>query len=130
LKKQEYLIYGALSSLILNIVLDIMWVPKWGATGAAWGTITSYALQLLIVLFLLRRTENQPLNTGSVIAKPALIAGAMTWLASLIPAHGFLRFTVDLTAWILILILLIISQPALIKDLKSKLKERSSQPRA
>jgi len=38
-------------STILNIILNIFWIPKWGIQGAAWATAVSYLTALIITVF-------------------------------------------------------------------------------
>lgn len=39
-------------SVILNIILNILWIPKLGITGAAWATTISYFSLLIITIFI------------------------------------------------------------------------------
>jgi len=36
--------------LILNIILNVLWVPRWGITGAAWATTVSYSIMFIITV--------------------------------------------------------------------------------
>ena len=38
-------------SVILNIILNILWIPKWGIVGAAWASLISYFLMFTITIF-------------------------------------------------------------------------------
>lgn len=40
------------SSVILNIILNIFWIPKWGITGAAWATVVSYLFVFIVTIFI------------------------------------------------------------------------------
>jgi len=39
-------------SVILNIILNILWISKWGIAGAAWATTISYFSLLIITIFI------------------------------------------------------------------------------
>lgn len=43
--------YTNLASVVLNIILNILWIPKFGIAGAAWATSISYTVALLMNLF-------------------------------------------------------------------------------
>lgn len=38
--------------LILNIILNIFWIPLWGISGAAWATTVSYSIMFIITIFI------------------------------------------------------------------------------
>jgi O-antigen/teichoic acid export membrane protein len=40
-----------LAGCILNIFLNYLWIPKWGATGSAWATIFSYGTGAFLIHF-------------------------------------------------------------------------------
>jgi len=73
IKKQQLLIYGASISLGLNVVLDYLWIPVYGITGAAVATLLSYGVQLIIVLFLLRKHTGYSLHILSAMVLPGSI---------------------------------------------------------
>ncbi len=83
LKWQNLLIVGAGVSLVLNLILDLIWVPRFGALGAAWGTVFAYSCQLLIALFFLSRREGGRLGVVPIVLVPfsiaifAVLGGAM-----------------------------------------------------
>jgi len=39
-------------SVILNIILNILWIPKYGIVGAAWASLISYFVMFIIMLFI------------------------------------------------------------------------------
>jgi O-antigen/teichoic acid export membrane protein len=43
--------YIAGASLVLNIILNVIWIPLWGISGAAWATSVSYTAMLVIAIF-------------------------------------------------------------------------------
>lgn len=42
-------VYITAGSVILNIILNIIWIPKFGIAGAAWATSVSYTATLIII---------------------------------------------------------------------------------
>jgi len=48
--KPELNIYISLVSVVLNIILNILWIPKFGIAGAAWATSASYTFAFVAVV--------------------------------------------------------------------------------
>ena len=48
--KPELNIYISFISVILNIVLNILWIPKYGINGAAWATSISYSVAFVLII--------------------------------------------------------------------------------
>jgi len=49
-------------SAILNIILNILWIPKWGIGGAAWATAVSYSLASVIIIFIYGRVSGNKIR--------------------------------------------------------------------
>ncbi|MGE0560908.1 MAG: oligosaccharide flippase family protein [Flavobacteriales bacterium] len=47
--KIKFLIYYWVITLLLNIILNYLWIPKYGIEGAAWASFISYSLILILV---------------------------------------------------------------------------------
>jgi O-antigen/teichoic acid export membrane protein len=56
-------VYVNLMAVVLNILLNLLLIPKYGITGAAWATSLSYCSALLGAAFIYRRLTNNPLST-------------------------------------------------------------------
>jgi len=51
--------YTSGSSVILNIILNIFWIPKYGIVGAAWASLISYFVMFISMLFIYNKiSEN------------------------------------------------------------------------
>ena len=48
--KIKFLIYYWIVTLVLNIILNYYWIPNYGIDGAAWASLVSYFLILILVL--------------------------------------------------------------------------------
>jgi len=114
--RQAFLIYGASFSLVVNVVLDLLWVPIWGAAGAAWATLISYFIQLVIVLFLLRISEKKSLNIMSTMLFPFILAAGITFLAASLPVKFPLNIMVNSLIWGGALAVLLYFQPRELTD--------------
>lgn len=47
-------------ALLVNIILNIMWIPRYGIEGAAWASVASYCTALVIVLFIYCHLTRNP----------------------------------------------------------------------
>lgn len=45
--QQKFLLFSNFGAGLLNIVLNLIWIPKYGVTGAAWATLFSFAFTYL-----------------------------------------------------------------------------------
>ncbi len=98
---QQRTLFGLrLGAGFLNIVLDLVLIPIWGALGAVVATGTSNLLTHLIELVLLRRqvTRHYPISTAfkllvacALAIIPAIVLGKASWLALML---GSTLFTV------------------------------------
>lgn len=61
------------ASAALNIVLNLWWIPTWGALGSAWATLVSYVLALVIAYLLARRWDVTSYSLGRFGALNAIV---------------------------------------------------------
>ena len=75
--QQRFLIIPTLVGAVVNITLNLMWIRRYGATGAAYATLVSYSVAWIAVLFLFRQTRPvafQGLRFALPVAAMALLA--------------------------------------------------------
>ncbi len=60
------------SAAIVNVLLNLVWIPRWGILGAAWATIAAYVVALLLSILLGRRVFSVPVNWKGLL--PILLA--------------------------------------------------------
>lgn len=65
--------YIAGISVLLNIVLNILWIPKWGIAGAAWATAVSYSVMFIITVFVYNRISGNKIKDIILPKKSDLI---------------------------------------------------------
>src|SRR3984957_2142484 len=70
----------------LNILLNILWIPRYSALGAAWATVTSYTVAWVLFLLLLRQTRALILQ-GFGFAVPTVLIALIS--VSLVQLVGF-----------------------------------------
>jgi len=59
--KPQNAIWTFLPALLLNIGLNLLWIPKYGALGSAWATNVSYGAGSLVFIFLYAKKIKMPL---------------------------------------------------------------------
>ncbi|MDO8748957.1 MAG: flippase [Candidatus Omnitrophota bacterium] len=55
---QKYIPVTTLLGALLNLVLNCLFIPKWGVMGAAWATVLSYNFSSIVLFFVFSRTRN------------------------------------------------------------------------
>ena len=66
---------SVLLALIINVVLNWLWIPKWSGVGAAWATLVSYTVAWVFTSFLLPGVRPVAiLKLRSLMQLPALLA--------------------------------------------------------
>jgi O-antigen/teichoic acid export membrane protein len=47
---QNYLIYPTIAGAVVNVLLNLIWIPRYGAAGSAWATLVSYTFAWTVAL--------------------------------------------------------------------------------
>jgi O-antigen/teichoic acid export membrane protein len=47
---QYYLIYPTVAGAVVNVLLNLLWIPRYAAVGSAWATLVSYTIAWCVVL--------------------------------------------------------------------------------
>ena len=81
LERSEILFYS-MSSAVLNIGLNFLFIPPWGIIGALLATGISFTLAYFLELWLLKRhiAVTYPWKAFSKICVNSLVMGAVVWL--------------------------------------------------
>lgn len=84
-KKTTYFPVMTLSAAVLNIVLNILWIPRFGIEGAAWATVAGYALMAVMGIYFGNKHYPIPYEWSRLarIAVAAAIAYAVSLIAPL-----------------------------------------------
>lgn len=62
-------------ALVINVVLNWLWIPKWSGAGAAWATLAAYTVAWVVTSFLLPGVRPVAvLKLRSLIQMPGLLA--------------------------------------------------------
>ena len=105
LQRNRAMLLAASVALTINLVLNFVLIPTYGATGAAAATTAAYAVQAVVVLLVLRSSMPHPKIVTSLL--PALVA-SLPLAAILLALHApvlielVLGAVVYLVTWVLV----------------------------
>ena len=86
-EKTGYAVWITLAGLVVTIIVNLIFMPKYSYHAAAWGHIASYLTMLVLTAWLGRRHYPIPYNWGVVVLLVA--AGLGVWgLSLLLPDMG------------------------------------------
>lgn len=71
---------ASLPAALINIVLNILWIPRWGALGACWATTIAMALNMLFTVLMARAVRKVPFRYGAI----SVLLLAVTVMASIV----------------------------------------------
>jgi O-antigen/teichoic acid export membrane protein len=57
---------ASLPAALINIVLNVWWIPRWGALGACWATTVAMALNLLFTVLMARAVVRVPFRYSAI----------------------------------------------------------------
>ncbi len=64
--------YMAALTVIVNISLNILFIPRWGINGAAWASVISYSIHLIVKLLIYSKISGNPVSKIIFIQKDDL----------------------------------------------------------
>ena len=71
--KPELNIYISLASVALNIILNILWIPNFGITGAAWATSISYTFAFILIVIVYAKISKNSIVRVILIEKSDIV---------------------------------------------------------
>ena len=89
---QRYLPITPIIAAAINISLNLLFIPKWGALGASWATVVSYSSALVFLLF--KPTRSITWQGLSIAAPPFALALAISFALQHWAVHFVLKFLV------------------------------------
>jgi O-antigen/teichoic acid export membrane protein len=86
-EKTGYAVWITLAGLVVTIIVNVIFMPRYSYHAAAWGHIASYLTMLILTAALGRKHYPIPYNWGVVLL--LVVAGLSIWgLSSLLPEMG------------------------------------------
>ena len=130
LGKQRFYLLAAMSCLAVNTLVDVLLIPRMGATGAAWGTLLGELSYFLLCIVFLSRVQLAYAWLAQ-LARPVLLCLLISWVAYLSPPQGVTEQVLFSLAYgvsyIAGLFVLRVFKPADIKRALALLTERQSR---
>lgn len=80
---QRYLPIATIAGALLNIGLNLIVIPRWGALGASWATVVSYAVASIFMFLLFRATRGFAMQGLRIAIPPFLLALGITGILSM-----------------------------------------------
>lgn len=122
--------YCVLSAALLNIGLNILFIPKYGYIAAAITTFISYAFMLVVVIFVSRRFfiwEFPFKSLGNVVCASGVMGIAVYFIGNSLTSSTLLNLILSILTGILIYSLVLfllreikLSEIQALKDLKNQ----------
>ena len=105
LKKTQFIAIGTMAAAALNIVLNYIFIPKFGYIAAAYTTLFGYAM-LFILHFLIARKwfDTSKLFESKFIFLLVIIMSAITIGVAIFYDKAIIRYSMILTTYVLVLI--------------------------
>ncbi|HKV63392.1 MAG TPA: flippase [Candidatus Acidoferrum sp.] len=88
---QNYFIYPTIAGAIVNVLLNLIWIPRYAAMGSAWATLVSYTFAWAVVLLGFSETRGivwEGLRKGFPVA---LLSAAVAVIVSSLPLPSVVR---------------------------------------
>ena len=80
---QRFVLIGTSVGAMINIILNIILIPRWGPLGAAWATVISYNLAGFFIFGLFSSTRDLWITGAKISFKPFLIGLSCVVILSL-----------------------------------------------
>ncbi|MBW8304980.1 MAG: lipopolysaccharide biosynthesis protein [Brevundimonas sp.] len=130
-KKTRLLLIAMAIPAGLNVVLNLILVPRYGLMGAAWATAASFALGLLATQVIGRRVLPLPIPWDSLI-RCGVATGAMALVVARLPAiGGFAELVLDAgVGGIVYAVVALTLNAAGVRDVAMRLLTRARERRA
>jgi O-antigen/teichoic acid export membrane protein len=83
-KRTKYQLLMEIPPMMINVLLMIWWIPKFGMIGAAWSTLVAFALMPVIAYIINKKIYHIPLEAYRLL-KIALTIGVFLWINIYLP---------------------------------------------
>jgi len=99
IRLERYLILATVVGAAINVGLNVLLIPKWGAMGSVWATIVGYSVAWMVVLLPFPRTR-PIIWRGLRVALPATALACFAALAvARLPVNEWFRVLLALTVF-------------------------------
>jgi O-antigen/teichoic acid export membrane protein len=82
---QRYLPVSTVLGAVVNVVLNLAFIPRWGALGASWATVVSYCLASIFLFLGIPQTRTFAMQGLRIAFPPFVLALGITALLAFLP---------------------------------------------
>jgi O-antigen/teichoic acid export membrane protein len=82
---QRYLPISTVLGAVVNVVLNLAFIPRWGALGASWATVVSYCLASIFLFLGVRQTRTFAMQGLRIAFPPFVLALCITAVLTFLP---------------------------------------------
>jgi O-antigen/teichoic acid export membrane protein len=82
---QRYLPVSTVLGAIVNVALNLVFIPRWGALGASWATVISYCLASIFLFLGIRQTRAFAVQGLRIAFPPFALALGITVVLTFLP---------------------------------------------
>jgi O-antigen/teichoic acid export membrane protein len=82
---QRYLPISTVLGAVVNVVLNLVFIPRWGALGASWATVVSYCLAGIFLFLGIRQTRAFAVQGLRIAFPPFVLALGITVVLAFLP---------------------------------------------
>ena len=82
---QRYLPICTVLGAVVNVILNLVFIPRWGALGASWATVISYCLASIFLFLGIRQTRAFALQGLRIAFPPFVLALVITGVLTFLP---------------------------------------------
>ena len=93
-KKPKYVMYASVTAMVLNVVLNYIFIPKYGFAAAGYTTIFCYFVQSVMDYFAMRKVVAEKIYDMRYIGALTLAVTAISLLSGFIYDYFILRYAV------------------------------------
>jgi O-antigen/teichoic acid export membrane protein len=93
---QNYLIYPTIGGAVMNVLLNLIWIPRYAAVGSAWASLVSYTFAWTVVLLGFEDTRGmvwEGLRKGLPVALLSIVVAV---IANCLPVPSVVRLVTTL----------------------------------
>ena len=100
-KKPNYVMYGSLSATFFNLLLNYIFIKRFGYIAAGYTTLFCYSLQAFVDFYFLKRVVNQPVFSFKKIFLVSLLFVSFSLFCSIIYSFFIFRYFIAIIFLIL-----------------------------
>ncbi|HET9399902.1 MAG TPA: polysaccharide biosynthesis C-terminal domain-containing protein, partial [Candidatus Acidoferrales bacterium] len=89
--RERFVLVPTISGAVLNVALNLVWIPKYGPAGACWATLVSYGIGSTLVLLALPSARGLLLRGWQVLAPSILLLSIALAAIVYLPANAGVR---------------------------------------